>query len=203
MLLAGIRVRFVADAAVYAEMPTTLQNSHTQNVRWEQGRLEMARIYVPKLLRAALSPPSARFTLSGRLQTEEEWHDQRILRNSDVSVFTLLDAVVEHIIPPFAILAGLTFLYGVGVTSIMMGHSDRMGLWLTLYLFLGQSIYLLSGLILTQAPRQIYLAFFYIPKFILWKAWLYIRVLLKIEEQGWVRTMRNDSTWRSKYHAGK
>ena len=53
LVLDGERVMFAPDAVVEAEMPQDLAGSQTQNTRWEQGRLEMARTYVPKLLRQA------------------------------------------------------------------------------------------------------------------------------------------------------
>ncbi|MCB0063321.1 MAG: glycosyltransferase family 2 protein [Caldilineaceae bacterium] len=167
LILQGIRVRFAPDTVVLAEMPETLANSHTQNVRWEQGRLEMARHYIPKLLRAAIRPR----TTSGR-------H----------SSLLFLDALMELFVPPFAVLMALSLLFAVG--ALWLGTA---ALWLAGYILLGQVLYLLTGLLLTKAPAKVYLAFLYIPMFMLWKLWLYVRVFFKIEEQGWVRAVR-DST---------
>ena len=53
-------------------------------------------------------------------------------------------------------------------------------------------IYLFSGLKLVHAPKSIYRQLLYIPFFVLWKIWLYIRVMLGRDQQGWVRTARNE-----------
>jgi 1,2-diacylglycerol 3-beta-glucosyltransferase len=77
LILGGHRVTFAPDAIVWAEMPSSLGAARTQNIRWERGRQEMVRQYVPRLLRAAM------------------------VRRS----FLLFDAAVEQIIPPFSIVA--------------------------------------------------------------------------------------------------
>ena len=67
LLLEGVLVAYAPDAVVEAEMPTTLEGARTQNERWERGRIELARRYVPRLVgarpgatAAAASPPSTR-----------------------------------------------------------------------------------------------------------------------------------------------
>lgn len=80
LILAGERVTFAPEAVLYAEMPGTLRSSQTQNVRWERGRLEQVRRYVPGLMRTAFARRS----------------------------FLLFDAAVEQLIPPFSVIAGAT-----------------------------------------------------------------------------------------------
>lgn len=80
LILDGQRVTFAPDAIVWAEMPNSLASSQTQNVRWERGRQEMVRTYVPRLLRAGVARRS----------------------------FLLFDAAIEQLIPPFAIVAALS-----------------------------------------------------------------------------------------------
>jgi len=168
LLLNGVRVQFAPTAVVWAEMPETLANSHTQNVRWEQGRLEMARRYTPRLIRHAFFPPRG---------------------SVRVSPFVLLDAMMDLLIPPFAIVAGLTLLF----LALAPWLGGSWGVFLGLYLLLGQLLYLLSGLLLTKAPAKVYLALLYTPIFISWKIWLYLRVLFRFERQGWVRAVRDSA----------
>lgn len=82
LILDGYRVTFAADAVVWAEMPSSLAASQTQNVRWERGRQEMLRKYVPQLLYLGIKRRS----------------------------FLLLDAAIEQLTPPFSILPALSFL---------------------------------------------------------------------------------------------
>ena len=171
LALAGERVMFAADALVLAEMPQTLAGAETQNARWEQGRLDMARRYVPQLLRAAWTGRSNRR-------------------------FLLLDAAMEHLIPPFSILAGLSAVTFLAAGALfLLPASGRtlplVNLGLALALLLGQLVYTLSGLRLVRAPRTVYVALLRAPFFVVWKIWLYVRVLLGRGDKGWVRTARN------------
>ncbi len=198
LLLDGERVTFAPDAMVLGEMPETLDDSSKQNTRWEQGRVDMARRYVPHLLQAAWS--------EGKIG-----HSQRS--------FMLIDAAMEHIIPPFSVMVGATAL----LTSVSAFLSLTSGRWsrkshqaetgkgdklektenqlkssnltllLSLGLILGQMTYLLAGLHLVQAPRSVYLALLHIPKYVLWKLGLLAQILLGRRQDEWVRTKRNEA----------
>jgi 1,2-diacylglycerol 3-beta-glucosyltransferase len=52
--LRGIRVAYVADAAVYGDMPEDRRAAAVQRSRWIGGRIEIARRHVPALLRDAV-----------------------------------------------------------------------------------------------------------------------------------------------------
>ncbi|NTU78078.1 MAG: glycosyltransferase family 2 protein [Chloroflexales bacterium] len=78
LILAGERAMFAPDAVVWAEMPDSLRGAQTQNERWEKGRMEMIRRFVPGLL------------------------GQAVRRRS----FLLFDAAVEQLIPPFSVVTG-------------------------------------------------------------------------------------------------
>lgn len=78
LILAGERAMFAPDAVVWAEMPDSLGAAQSQNERWEKGRMEMVRRFVPRLLRESLRRRS----------------------------FLLFDAAAEQLIPPFSVVAG-------------------------------------------------------------------------------------------------
>lgn len=162
LVLSGERVTFAPDAVVEAEMPDTLAAAGTQNARWERGRLESARTYVPPLLRMALKGGG----------------------------FVPLDAAAEHVIPPFSIVAALSVAATLAALAIP-GEGWGLRVAVAAAILLGQVVYLLSGLALARAPRRVYLAMLYAPLFIAWKIQLYARVLLGRKAQGWVRTARN------------
>lgn len=166
LILAGERVTFAPDAVVAAEMPATLDDADSQNVRWEQGRLQMARRYVPRLLAAAARAATPR------------------------RAFLLFDAAVEHLIPPFSILAALSLLLAP-LAWFIPGRSRPARRLLALFTLVGQALYVLAGLRLTRAPASLYRALFYAPFFLLWKVWLYIRVWLGERQTVWTRTARN------------
>lgn len=166
LVLAGTRVAFAPDATVWAEMPGTLRGAHSQNVRWEQGRLQLALHYIPQLLKAA-------FTKQPQL--------------GSLSTYLLLDSIMEHIIPPFSLLTGATLFY-VLLTAVVGSPSLQI---LAVLLCIGQLLYRVGGLRLTRTPASAYLALLYAPFFILWKLWLLLRMVGKGEPQGWIRTARD------------
>lgn len=165
LVLAGERVAFAPDATVWAEMPGTLRGSHTQNIRWEQGRLQLALQYIPKLACAAFT----------RQQSAKP------------ALYLLFDSCMEHIIPPFSVVTALAILYWV----IVAAWGSMAWLGLATLLLVGQLLYILAGLRLAQTPARTYLALLYAPLFILWKIWLLLRIVSRQEEQGWVRTARD------------
>ncbi|MCA9924859.1 MAG: glycosyltransferase family 2 protein [Anaerolineales bacterium] len=162
LIMADERVMFAPDAVVRAEMPDSLAGSNSQNARWERGRLEMIRRYVPTLLRRGV----------------RNWN------------FVLFDAALEQLIPPFSILLGLSLLSGL--TAVLFPPTRLPGLVLALFTLSGQAVYLLAGLKLAQAPDTVYRALWGIPRFLVWKIGLYLRVLLGRNEESWIRTARND-----------
>lgn len=179
LLLAGERVTFAQDAVVWGEMPDTLRHATSQNLRWEQGRKQMAGKYIPRLLAAA----------------GEAFRRGRFRQGA-----VLADAVMEFIEPPFSILAGLTLLGLLMSLAVLAaryvadGSPDRLAAFnslLAVMLLLGQGVYLFTGLRSVSAPRQVYQNLLYVPRLMIWKTWLMIRVLLGGDQNTWVRTKRN------------
>lgn len=175
LILAGERVTFAPDAVLWGEMPNTLSGSQTQHSRWERGRVDMARKYGLPLLVAAWEAGKGR--------------DFR-------RAFLLLDALMEHLIPPFAVLLTLslicTFLsilfFLVSPTAFEL---SKFNLFFCFLVFLGEGIYLLGGLRTAGASKRIYLSLLYVPLYLVWKIKQYVLVLFSHEKPGWIRTARN------------
>ncbi|HSS42499.1 MAG TPA: glycosyltransferase family 2 protein [Solirubrobacterales bacterium] len=55
LVLAGVRTEFVPEAWVTQAVPTTMAASSEQQARWEQGRLDLARAWAPRLIGAGLA----------------------------------------------------------------------------------------------------------------------------------------------------
>jgi cellulose synthase/poly-beta-1,6-N-acetylglucosamine synthase-like glycosyltransferase len=94
LVKAGIRVDFVPETTVFADMPTNLKQAASQNARWEGGRLQMLQRQVPALLRDGLAGPSP----------------------------MRLDAAIEQLIPPLSVpfaFGGLCL-----VVSVAIGASE-------------------------------------------------------------------------------
>ena len=180
LIAAGERVQFAPDAIAWAEMPATFAGATTQNERWERGRIEMLSRHVPRLLRA-----------TGQALAQGRWRP----------AYLNFDAAMEHLIPPFATLVGLTLLLAgatalLGALSIWLPTAawpwTSLSLFLALFILLGQAIYVGSGLYLAGAPTHIYRSLLHVPTFFFWKLALYGRVLTGRQQRGWIRTARNE-----------
>ena len=181
LVLAGERVWFAPDAVVWGEIPAKLSHSESQHDRWERGRLQMARKYVPQLLQAI----------------------SREIRKKDFPQgYLFFDAFMEHLIPPFSILAGLTFLtlaasllsvYFTPVSADLWSPGmAAFNLALAIFVASGQLVYLFSGLSMVRAPKSTYAALFFAPVLILWKITRYLRVIFQPGDSTWVRTSRDE-----------
>ena len=184
LLLNGERVTFAPDAIVWGEMPNNLASATSQHMRWEQGRKQMARSYVPRLLAAA-------------------WQELRAGRPRHA--FLLWDAVMEYIQPPFSILAGANLLTLTASLAFFVSELDAspwnsfgspgrlaaLNVLLAVGLLLGQGVYLVAGLRSVSAPKQVYLNLLYAPGLVVWKTWQMFLVLLGRGQNSWIRTKRN------------
>jgi cellulose synthase/poly-beta-1,6-N-acetylglucosamine synthase-like glycosyltransferase len=100
LVRAGMRVDFAWETSVQADMPVTLAQARTQNARWEQGRLQLVRSHVPRLLLDSLR--------------------QRSLLK--------LDAAIEQLLPPLsvsvalgALCLGLSLAVGAQLAAALAG----------------------------------------------------------------------------------
>jgi hypothetical protein len=166
-------------------MPEDLSSSASQHMRWEQGKRQLARRYVPKLLAAA-------------------WQELRA--GCPSRAFLLCDAVMEYLQPPFSILAGASLLSLVAGLAFF-GFDLLASPWetfngptglavfnvlLAVGLLLGQGVYLFAGLRSVSAPKQVYLNLLYAPRLIVWKTWGMFLALFGRRQNSWIRTKRNE-----------
>jgi 1,2-diacylglycerol 3-beta-glucosyltransferase len=76
----NMRVDFAWETSVQADMPVTLAQARSQNARWEQGRLQLVRSHVPRLLVDGIR--------------QRSW--------------LKLDAAIEQLIPPLSVPVALS-----------------------------------------------------------------------------------------------
>jgi cellulose synthase/poly-beta-1,6-N-acetylglucosamine synthase-like glycosyltransferase len=92
LVRAGLRVDFAHETSVRADMPVTLAQARSQNERWERGRIQLLRAYVPALL------------LDG-------------LRSLNL---VKIDAAIEQLLPPLSVpvaLGGFACVAGLALGS--------------------------------------------------------------------------------------
>lgn len=169
LLLDGVRVAFAPRARLEAEMPATLEASRSQHERWERGRLDLARRYVPRLVRRTVSGGPA-----GRV--------------------AYADALFDQAVPPFSVLtAGTAVWTSISAVAALVGSSPsrwrRFGAASLVAAI--QAGYVVVSLRLVGAPRSVYRSLLGAPKMVLWKLALLGRVARRPSGSPWIRTARN------------
>jgi len=165
-----IRVGYVPEARVLAQMPTTGAQAGSQRERWERGRYGLVAVRVPRLLREAIA-----------------WRDLR-----------LLDAVFGLLVPPLAELAFLIGLWGALIAA--GGHAHLLpgiAAWEAAVVLCGFGLflYVVGGLRVAGAPAAAYSALARAPLYAAWKFALYggrflARHTHRAGGRQWVRTER-------------
>jgi hypothetical protein len=167
LLLEGTKVAFAPDAVVSAEMPTTLAASQTQHARWERGRVEMARRYVPALARRAVSA-------------------------SGVDRVACADAAFDLALPPFSVVVAATAAWsGLSLAgATRRRHLGPSGV-VALAAVAVQAAYVLSALRMVEASPRMYRSLLGAPRIVAWKVRLWAGQLGRRSRVAWVRTARN------------
>ena len=167
----NIRVRYVPEARVLAQMPVTAEAATSQRQRWEGGRYRLLWERALPLL------------LEG-------------LRKRNLSLF---DAAIALLVLPLAELAAFLLLWG-GLIALGTARHLLLGAPWFLALFalsiLGFVAYVLGGFRVAGAPREVYGSLLKAPFYIVWKLALYVAGLVKRRsgtaksQPEWVRTDR-------------
>lgn len=96
-----------------------------------------------------------------------------------------LDAAVEQLVPPLSLTVILAF--GVSALAFLFG-----GPWLAGFAVAGLAGLLghvFVGMISARVPFRIYGALAHVPRFVAWKAFVYVSAILPVRRQ-WIRTER-------------
>jgi hypothetical protein len=170
LLLEGHPIAFAPDAVVEAEMPASIDASRSQHERWERGRLDMARRYLPQLVK----------------QTITDSGDRRI---------AAADAALDQLVPPFSLLVAATAAWSAAMALRAVaspGHRAR-SIAPAVIVVTVQAAYVLSALKMVSAPKAVYRALLGAPRLVMWKVGLWLRMLVRRGDVAWVRTARNRS----------
>jgi cellulose synthase/poly-beta-1,6-N-acetylglucosamine synthase-like glycosyltransferase len=168
LLRDGIRIEYVPGARLEAEMPVTLDASSSQNERWERGRIDLARRYVPELVRTIRTAPAGR----------------RI---------AYTDAIVDHLVPPLSV---VILLQGAGLALLTppaaSGNRRAIaGAAVHVAAIAAVVVHVVVALRSVNAPGSVWRSLTDVPKIILWKVRLWARALAPSSEVTWQRTQRN------------
>ena len=164
----GIRVAFVPGAVVRAKMPVGAKAAVSQRARWEGGRSQVAKVWIPRLVRRFLAGAA-----KGR---------------PDGAAF---DGVMELLIPPLgnlgALALGAMALGWFGSWRVWVAGSAGVALAMVL-------LHFLIAQVLAKAPGVVYARLLTAPVYVAWKGWMFVRRRLTRggKGEGWVRTTRQE-----------
>jgi hypothetical protein len=160
--LADIRPAFAGGAIVHSPTAPDAQAAAEQQLRWEGGKLHVARTQIPRIVAAAL-------------------------RSRQLS---LLDAAVELAVPPLGLLtAGAAAGTVIATVLVLTGAADAWALIPWLVALVAIPVYVLVGLRAARAPASAYRVLARAPLFVLTKLFRAHR-LITFRSDTWVRTER-------------
>jgi 1,2-diacylglycerol 3-beta-glucosyltransferase len=160
--LEGVRPAFAAGAVIRSEQAPNARAAEQQQLRWEGGKVFLARTWIPRLVRAAA-------------QRRDPW---------------LLDAAFDLAVPPLGFLAAGA-VAGTAVTGALAvpGAAAAWVLAPWLVAVAAVPLFVLVGLRAAGAPSSAYRALAGAPAFVLRKvAWA--RRLRRFDPANWTRTER-------------
>jgi cellulose synthase/poly-beta-1,6-N-acetylglucosamine synthase-like glycosyltransferase len=158
---AGHRVHYAGEAHVYGEMVSTERASRSQRRRWEGGRLQIARLYGPRLLAGALA------------------RRDRIL----------LDLALDVLVPPLSWIA-LATAAGLCLSAwLAVRGAGTAALWPWSACVAALIAYVVRGWQLSGTGARGLLALLCAPAYLFWKATLPLRRDTAPKGE-WIRTQR-------------
>jgi len=160
--LAGIGPVFAGGAILHSPTAPTPEAAAQQQLRWEGGKLHVARTQIPRLLAAAI----------------------RLRRP------LLLEAALELAVPPLGLLAAAAF--GGAVIALALAGTTASPVWVAapwVAALLAIPVYVLVGLRAARAPRSAYRSLASAPLLVVRKV-VGVRRLLRFRADTWIRTDR-------------
>ena len=164
LLLGGVGVRIAPEATEYAVMPRESKNAEGQRARWEGGRLALIRRYALPLL-------------------------MKFVRGGSVA---FLDAFLDLTVPALVNLVGLVLVAALLSQSLTWLGVSSMSTYSILWLAAAAMgfIHLFAGLWIAGADRSLYRALFQMPRYAVWKVFVYARMPGRWSSDVWIRTTR-------------
>ena len=162
---------FAPEAQIAAQMSIRRAQAYRQRMRWEGGRLRIAR------------RDGLRFLWNGLRQRNVRWFDW----------------AMDLLIPPLAalalaVLAGILVAVAVAVLAPSTTTITLACMWVALMGAL--AVFVLDALLVGHAPAAAYRALLFVPGYVLWKLWVYTLLAMQRRSQQWTRTRRTRFTPR-------
>jgi cellulose synthase/poly-beta-1,6-N-acetylglucosamine synthase-like glycosyltransferase len=159
----GVRIHYAANAISVGQAVSRWGDATPQRLRWYGGAFDLQRRYLA--------------VLAGVV-----WRRRSL---------DALDKLLELALPPFSLLAlGSVLLLVIQGMLAWLGRQSMTGVAFSAGLALVAACFPFVGLAATGAPRAAYRALLAGPVYILWRAWISVRVRLRPRSIAWIRTRR-------------
>ena len=122
----------------------------------------------------------------GKRQLVQTWTPRLVREGVRRRDLAWLHAGLEPLVPPQALL----FAANLALAVVTAALRSRGGFVIAVANLLGQSSYVLGGLVLVRAPLAVYRALAFAPVLVVWKLGLHGRLLLGRDAREWVRGPR-------------
>lgn len=164
--LDNVRVVYAEEAVVLSEMPTTGSAARSQRERWERGRKQLIREYVPKLLLGGLRHGS----------------------------MVMLDLAADLMVPPLSTL-GIANVLGVVLAGLLYvtGNAPQSLFVLWVVSTVALLVYVARGVMMSRVGPRAILDLAWAPVYAAWKITLMFRKR-RTSRSEWVRTQRTTSS---------
>lgn len=158
----GIRVAFARGAILHSPAAPTAEAAAQQQLRWEGGKAHLARTWLPRLVRGAVTQRRP----------------------------ALLGVAFDLVLPPLGFLAAAALAGGLAAGCLVLLAAWPVGT-LTPWLVAAAAIavFVLVGLYAGDAPRSAYAALLRAPLFVIRKP-LQARRVIRFRGDTWIRTER-------------
>lgn len=155
----GLTVDYNPQAVVYAEAPNSAKAADSQRSRWEVGRL----------------------------YTFERWSKKLWDRYTASLEFKYLDAIIDLMIPPLAMVVMLQLLFLI----LSLITQERLLIIGAVSSVSVTVLYVVSGMIMRRCSWYTWLNILKLPYFLVWKLGIYIKLMLSKRLTEFTRTKRN------------
>jgi 1,2-diacylglycerol 3-beta-glucosyltransferase len=159
---AGIATAFAPAAKVFASTTSRGSGAYTQGIRWDGGRFQMMREWIPRLLAG-------------------------VIKRRDIG---LLSSLIDLAMLPLS--ASLVLLSLGATVALLLIWRGAIPFWPALPWLAGLAalpLYVLIAFISARLPLRSYLALMAVPYFLVLKLRVYARLIRGLDS-GWVRTER-------------
>ncbi len=159
----GIHLHYAPEAKSFGQAARGWARAKSQRMRWSGGMMDLRRRYVPSLLSAGF-------------------------RRRDMSA---LDQGIELILPPYSLMA----LAGIAVLMLQLlfpSSASSTSIAMTLLIILAWILVPVFGLLFDRAPASLYPYIFLGPAYAVWRIWVSLLAILRLNQLQWVRTKRSE-----------